>query len=63
MCDCNYWIIEDKLFELRDYQKGNLFANAAPILKLVVVTCGNCGNTILINGKVSDLYYPYEDNR
>lgn len=43
------WIVSDKIFELREYQDGNLVIGGVPIQPVVPVTCEKCGNTVLIN--------------
>jgi hypothetical protein len=49
MCDARNWNLSDKLFELREFQGGELVLGTGPIIPLVVVTCNNCGNTVLVN--------------
>lgn len=48
---------ESDLMQLTEFKGGNL-SNEIAVIPLVVLTCGNCGNTILLNainlGLVSD---------
>jgi hypothetical protein len=48
VCGTNTWNIESQLAELRFLSVG-AFVIGAPVIPLVVVTCNNCGNTVLIN--------------
>lgn len=43
------WLASDKIFELREYNDGNLVIGGVPIQPVVPITCNNCGNTVLIN--------------
>ena len=43
------WVISNKVFELREFQNGNIVIGVGPIQPVVPVTCDNCGNTVLIN--------------
>lgn len=53
MCGHNNWSVSDNLFELREFQGGNIVLGAGPIIPVFPVTCNNCGNTVLVNGIVS----------
>ena len=48
VCGTNTWDVEANLAELRFLNLGAFFVGA-PVVPLVVVTCRECGNTILIN--------------
>lgn len=37
------------LMELREFHGGDFVVGGSPIVPLAVLTCNNCGNTILIN--------------
>lgn len=58
MCAHNNWTVSDKLFELREFQAGNIVLGAVPIIPVFPVTCNNCGNTVLVNGIVSQVVEP-----
>ncbi len=51
MCGGNEWNIEDKIFELREFNNGNLVigGGSSSIIPLLAITCTNCGNTQFIN--------------
>ena len=49
MCGVGSWIVSDKVFELREFNNGDLVVGGCPIIPIVTVTCSNCGNTVLIN--------------
>lgn len=48
-CKANSWNISDNVFELRDFNYGNMVIGGVPIIPIVPVICHNCGNTILVN--------------
>ena len=43
------------LMELREFHGGDFVLGGSPIVPLAVLTCNNCGNTILINALVVGL--------
>lgn len=51
MCGARSWTVSDKMFELREFNDGNLVIGGpnASIIPIVPVTCSNCGNTVMIN--------------
>lgn len=49
MCGTGNWIVSDKVFELREFNNGDLIIGGGPITPLVTITCSGCGNTILLN--------------
>lgn len=51
MCGSKQWTIEDKIFELREFNQGNLVLGGpnASIVPLIVLTCSKCGNTQFLN--------------
>lgn len=49
MCGAGNWVVSNKVFELREFNEGNLIVGAGPITPVVTITCGNCGNTIMVN--------------
>ncbi len=49
MCNEKKWVVQDKVFELREFHEGDLVLGGTPIIPIIPVTCQNCGNTILIN--------------
>jgi len=52
MCNTANWNVSDRVFELREFQGGNLVIGGS-LVPVVPVTCANCGNTILVNAFVS----------
>ena len=48
VCGTNTWDVEANLAELRFLNMGG-FTVGGPVIPLIVITCKNCGNTILIN--------------
>jgi len=48
LCGSNVWSIEQNLAELRFLSTGG-FVVGGPIIPLIVITCNNCGNTVLVN--------------
>lgn len=54
------------LMELREYHSGDFVVGGTPIIPLVVLTCSNCGNTVLINAlamKLMDIPSPSEGEK
>lgn len=49
MCGTGNWNISDSIFELREYNQGNLVLGGGPIIPVVPITCDNCGNTVFVN--------------
>jgi hypothetical protein len=48
VCGTNGWNVEPQLAELR-FLSVEAFVVGGPVIPLVVITCNNCGNTVLIN--------------
>jgi hypothetical protein len=55
LCNARNWSVSNKAYELRIFTGGGLVIGNVPIIPLVPVTCENCGNTILINAKMTNL--------
>ncbi len=50
MCGDANWIVSNKVFELREFNEGNLIiGGGGPITPVVTITCGNCGNIVMVN--------------
>ena len=43
------------IMELREYHDGDFVVGSIPIVPLAVLTCQNCGNSLLINALVAGL--------
>ncbi len=43
------------LMELREFHNGDFVLGGTPIIPLAVLTCSNCGNTLLINALTTGL--------
>lgn len=43
------------IMELREFRGGTFVIGDTPIVPLVVLTCNNCGNTILINAMTTGI--------
>lgn len=57
MCGSNDWSVTDKVFELREFNDGNLVIGGpnSSIVPLIPITCKNCGNTVFVNPMVIGL--------
>lgn len=57
MCGSKQWNVADKIFELREFNEGNLVLGGpnASIVPVITVTCTHCGNTVFINALTSGL--------
>lgn len=53
MCGENDWNLQDKVFELREYNNGGLIIGNVPIVPVVPITCTNCGNVIFVNPMIA----------
>lgn len=54
MCNNNNWNIQDRCFQLMQYNKGSMVVGG-PVIPIIPVTCTNCGNTVLVNAIVNKL--------
>jgi len=52
MCGKGPWSVQDKIFQLSEFHQGSLVVGG-PLIPVVPVTCGNCGNTVLVNALIS----------
>ena len=50
-CGANKWIINDGIFELREFNGGNLIIGGkdTSIIPFITIICGNCGRMVLYN--------------
>jgi len=56
ICHKNSWNVSPELFELRSFHGGSMvIGGKGGIVPLILVTCVNCGNTILINALIAGL--------
>lgn len=49
ICDNTDWMIDDKLFEFREFQGGKTVFGGGAIKPVITVTCTKCGNTKILN--------------
>ena len=55
-CGNRAWTIADKVFELREFNDGNIIVGgSSSILPVIPVTCNNCGHTVFVNAMSSGL--------
>ena len=52
MCGKGPWSVQDKIFQLSEFHQGSLVIGG-PLIPVVPITCGNCGNTVLVNAILS----------
>lgn len=57
-CQHFEWSLSRKIFELREYHGGGLVVGTGALLPLVAMTCGYCGNTVLLNSIVLGVTEP-----
>lgn len=60
-CTHRKWSIGENVFELREFQGGNMVIGGVPIFPVVPVSCKNCGNTVLISGIVAGIIEKKEE--
>ena len=53
-CGKNEWIISDSLFQLIEFNDGNLVIGG-DIVPIIPVSCSNCGNTVLVSAVVAGI--------
>ena len=53
MCGNKNFTISDKVYELREFQGGNIVLGSGSINPIIPVICTNCGNSIMINALVA----------
>lgn len=59
MCKTENWIIPDTMFELKEHTGGRIIHDRlTTISPVIMVTCGNCGNTLLLNAMVVGIFDP-----
>ena len=49
MCQSSSWTIADMIFELREFNHGQLIIGGGPVIPIIPVTCDGCGNTLFID--------------
>ena len=50
VCQGKEWILNDTIFELREFQGGNLvIGGKSSVFPVIAVVCKNCGNTLFFN--------------
>ncbi|PQB07265.1 hypothetical protein BST83_08930 [Polaribacter filamentus] len=49
VCSTNNWMIDDTLFEIREFHGGKTVLGSGAIKPLITLTCAGCGNTKFMN--------------
>ena len=50
ICDSPDWILNDKIFELREFQGGNLvIGGQSSVFPVITLSCKKCGKTFFFN--------------
>jgi predicted nucleic-acid-binding Zn-ribbon protein len=66
-CGRNEWNVSEKIFELREFNDGNLMIGGpkGAVMPVIPITCANCGNTAFINALNTGLLEEerYDDRR
>ena len=52
MCGKGPWNALDSTYQLTEYNEGSLVLGG-PLVPVIPVTCGSCGNTVLVNAIVA----------
>lgn len=56
ICKSSPIIINDRIFELREFERGDIvFGKGTPILPVIVLNCSNCGHTYFLNAVILGL--------
>ena len=56
ICGNNQWTVNDTIFELREFQGGDLVVGAGQVYPIVPIMCSNCGYSIFLNAIISGAY-------
>lgn len=54
MCKGADWHVSETVYELREYNEGNLVVGGVPIFPVIPVSCTSCGNSVFVNALMSD---------
>lgn len=49
ICNQTNWMIDDTLFELREFHGGRTVLGSGAIKPLITISCTSCGNTKMMN--------------
>jgi hypothetical protein len=49
VCHSNNWDVSREVYELREFQHGGISLGGSALVPIIPVTCGVCGNTVLLN--------------
>lgn len=49
VCNQTNWMIDDTLFELREFHGGRTVLGSGAIKPLITISCNSCGNTKMMN--------------
>jgi RNase P subunit RPR2 len=49
VCNQANWMIDDTLFELREFHGGRTVLGSGAIKPLITISCTSCGNTKMMN--------------
>ncbi len=55
LCGVGNWNVSEKVFEIREFNHGDMIIGAGPIIPLIPVTCSNCGNVVLVNAIIAGI--------
>lgn len=49
ICSSNKWMINDTVFEIREFHKGSIKVGKTDVIPIISLTCSICGNMIFLN--------------
>ena len=57
MCNGRRWTVSDKVFELREFNDGNIVVGGpnSSVTPIIPIVCEYCGNTLFINALTTGL--------
>jgi len=53
MCGHGSWSVQDRTFQLMEFDPNGGLTVGGPVIPIVPITCGNCGNTVIVNALIS----------
>jgi len=57
-CGTKDWKVSRQIYHLLEYSEGRTLTVGGPVLPISPVTCGNCGNVVLVSAIASGLVAP-----
>ena len=63
LCNSSKWEVSDTIFELREFNGGDLVQGGDSIYPVIPITCSNCGNTLFLNAVKMGVWIPPDSQK